>query len=59
MDDEFQLLYTMSAEKASISNKIYCSNVQKFEPNKQNEYYEELSFNTNFDFEKITTYFQI
>ncbi len=58
LDDEFQLLYTMSAEKASISNKIWLlKNVQKFEPNKQNEYYEELSFNTNFDFEKITSLF--
>ena len=58
LDDQFQLISTISAEKASIGDEIWLlKNVQKFEPNKQNEYYDQLSFKTNFDFEKISSLF--
>ncbi len=58
LDDQFQLISTISAEKASIGDEIWLlKNVQKFEPNKKNEYYDQLSFKTNFDFEKISSLF--
>ncbi len=58
LDDEFKLLYTISADKASIGDELWIlKDVKKFEPNKKNEYYDELSFKTNFDFEKISNLF--
>ena len=54
----FKLLYTISADKASIGDELWIlKDVKKFEPNKKNEYYDELSFKTNFDFEKISNLF--
>ena len=58
LDEEFELIHTISADKASIGDDLWLlKNVKKFEPNKKNEYYDELSFKTNFDFEKISNLF--
>ena len=58
LNEEFELLHTISAKEASITNEIWIlEDVKKFKPNKQNEYYEELKFSTNFDFEKISNLF--
>ena len=58
LDDQFELMHTISAEKASIGNEVWLlKNVKKFEPNKKNEYFDELSFKTNFDFERISNLF--
>ena len=58
LDGEFDLIHTISADEASIGDELWLlKNVKKFEPNKKNEYYDELSFKTNFDFEKISNLF--
>ena len=58
LDSEFDLIHTISADEASIGDELWLlKNVKKFEPNKKNEYYDELSFKTNFDFEKISNLF--
>ena len=58
LDGEFDLIHTISADEASIGDELWLlKNVKKFEPNQKNEYYDELSFKTNFDFEKISNLF--
>ena len=58
----FKLLYTISADKASIGDELWIlKDVKKFEPNKKNEYYDELNYHLKqiLILKKLAIYFLI